>query len=82
MIQPYNKLVSKGVCFLGTFQKYIFEILELIFHVILPFPKGVPFEVMRCILGVSKFLKLIACISALFFKKYILIKSGNTLVIL
>ncbi|QWI25331.1 hypothetical protein EXW34_29390 (plasmid) [Bacillus mycoides] len=45
MIQPYNKLVSKGVCFLGTFQKYIFEILELIFHVILPFPKGVPFEV-------------------------------------
>lgn len=44
--------------------------------------KGVPFEVMRCILGVSKFLKLIACISALFFKKYILIKSGNTLEIL
>jgi len=45
-------------------------------------PKGVPFEVMRCILGVLKFLKLIACISALFFKKYILIKSGNTLEIL
>ncbi|PQZ46446.1 hypothetical protein CQZ94_29330 [Bacillus sp. MYb209] len=63
----YNKLVSKGVIFLETFQKWIFEVLELVFHVILTVPKGVPFEVMRCILGVSKFLKLIACISALFF---------------
>ncbi|PFA60045.1 hypothetical protein CN402_15615 [Bacillus sp. AFS015896] len=47
VIQPYNKLVSKCVCFLGTFQKYIFEILELIFHVILIVPKCVPFDTVK-----------------------------------
>ncbi|QDZ76551.1 hypothetical protein D0437_27250, partial [Bacillus cereus] len=28
----YNKTVPKCVCFLGTFQKCIFEVLKLIFH--------------------------------------------------
>ncbi|CAI8820502.1 hypothetical protein EMIT079MI2_220004 [Bacillus sp. IT-79MI2] len=40
----YNKSVSKGVDFLETFQKWIFEVLELVFYVILTVPKGVPFE--------------------------------------
>ncbi|PFX55043.1 hypothetical protein COL31_10840 [Bacillus pseudomycoides] len=40
----YSKFVSKGVYFLGTFQKWIFKVLERIFHVISSVPKGVPFE--------------------------------------
>ncbi|EEM13396.1 hypothetical protein CN535_26605 [Bacillus pseudomycoides] len=40
----YNKLVAKGVRILETFQKWIFEVLELIFHVISIVSKGVPFE--------------------------------------
>ncbi|PHE54160.1 hypothetical protein COF52_21945 [Bacillus pseudomycoides] len=39
----YSKFVSKGVYFLGTFQKWIFKVLERIFHVISSVPKGVPF---------------------------------------
>ncbi|PES77256.1 hypothetical protein CN505_03180 [Bacillus cereus] len=39
----YNKLVPKGVVFLETFQNYIFEVLELTFHVFFIVPKGVPF---------------------------------------
>ncbi|PGA56754.1 hypothetical protein COL84_27390 [Bacillus pseudomycoides] len=39
----YNKTVPKGIYFLETFQKCIFEVLERIFHVILIVPKGVPF---------------------------------------
>ncbi|PHC31169.1 hypothetical protein COF01_27955 [Bacillus pseudomycoides] len=39
----YNKTVPKGVYFLETFQKCIFEVLERIFHVVLIVPKGVPF---------------------------------------
>ncbi|EEM13864.1 hypothetical protein CN535_27085 [Bacillus pseudomycoides] len=40
----YNKTVPKGIYFLETFQKCIFEVLERIFHVILIVPKGVPFD--------------------------------------
>ncbi|EEM02061.1 hypothetical protein bmyco0002_56140 [Bacillus pseudomycoides] len=40
----YNKTVPKGVYFLETFQKCIFEVLERIFHVVLIVPKGVPFD--------------------------------------
>ncbi|OOR48704.1 hypothetical protein CN535_30205 [Bacillus pseudomycoides] len=43
----YSKTVPKGVCFLETFQKCIFEVLERIFHVLLIVPKGVPFETRR-----------------------------------
>ncbi|PEI52400.1 hypothetical protein CN641_00280 [Bacillus pseudomycoides] len=40
----YSKFVSKGVYFLDTFQKWIFKVLERIFHVISSVPKGVPFD--------------------------------------
>ncbi|PGE94669.1 hypothetical protein COM62_22845 [Bacillus pseudomycoides] len=43
----YNKTVPKGIYFLETFQKCIFEVLERIFHVILIVPKGVPFETLH-----------------------------------
>ncbi|PEJ36441.1 hypothetical protein CN677_11460 [Bacillus pseudomycoides] len=43
----YNKLVSKGIYLLETFQKSIFKVLERIFHVISTVPKGVPFETRR-----------------------------------
>ncbi|PFI41198.1 hypothetical protein COI73_30145 [Bacillus cereus] len=43
----YNKLVPKGVVFLETFQNYIFEVLELTFHVIFIVPKGVPFDTVQ-----------------------------------
>ncbi|PED08319.1 hypothetical protein COO19_10780 [Bacillus pseudomycoides] len=43
----YNKLVSKGVCFLDTFQKWIFEVLERIFYVISIVSKGVPFDTVQ-----------------------------------
>jgi len=39
----YSKIVPKGIYLLETFQKSIFEVLELIFHVIFIVPKGVPF---------------------------------------
>ncbi|PGQ05122.1 hypothetical protein COA08_27740 [Bacillus cereus] len=40
----YNKIVPKGIYILETFQKYIFEVLELNFYVVLIVPKGVPFD--------------------------------------
>ncbi|PEE33009.1 hypothetical protein CON59_27925 [Bacillus cereus] len=45
----YTKNVPKGVCFLETFQKWIFEVLELEFHLVSIVPKGVPFEMKNII---------------------------------